>query len=128
MVNGLPEDVHRFLIRHIDSVEELEVLLHARQSPGRSWSATDMARELYSHPTSIEQRFQRLLGAGLLRESGAGHFQYAPRSAELDRVVAAVADTYRERRVAVVSLIASKPIENVRAFSDAFRLRKRKEE
>jgi DNA-binding MarR family transcriptional regulator len=127
-VNGLPEDVHRFLARHINSVEELEVLLHARQSPGRSWSPTDMARELYSHPTSIEQRFQRLLGAGLLRESAAGHFQYAPRSAELDQVVARLADTYRERRVAVVSLIASKPIENVRAFSDAFRLRKRKEE
>lgn len=127
-MNGLPEDVHRFLVRHIDSVEELEVLLHARQSPGRSWSAADMARELYSHPSSIEQRFQRLLGAGLLRESGAGHFQYAPRSAELDQVVARLADSYRERRVAVVSLIASKPIENVRAFSDAFRLRKRKEE
>jgi len=119
---------HRFLARHINSVEELEVLLHARQSPGRSWSPADMARELYSHPTSIEQRFQRLLGAGLLRESAAGHFQYAPRSAELDQVVARLADTYRERRVAVVSLIASKPIENVRAFSDAFRLRKRKEE
>jgi hypothetical protein len=43
-------------------------------------------------------------------------------------VVARLADTYRERRVAVVSLIASKPIDNVRAFSDAFRLRKRKEE
>jgi hypothetical protein len=127
-VNGLPEDVHRFLVRHIDSVEELEVLLHARQSPGRSWSAADMARELYSHPTSIEQRFQRLLGAGLLRERKAGQVQYAPRSAELDQVVARLAATYRERRVAVVSLIASKPIENVRAFSDAFRVRKRKEE
>jgi hypothetical protein len=44
VVNGLPE-AHRFLIRHIDSVEELEVLLHARQSPGRSWSATDVGRE-----------------------------------------------------------------------------------
>ncbi|HKT59659.1 MAG TPA: hypothetical protein VJQ46_06385 [Gemmatimonadales bacterium] len=128
MVNGLPEDVRRFLVRHIDSVEELEVLLHARQSPGRSWSASDMARELYSHPSSIDQRFQRLLGAGLLRESGSEYFQYAPRSAELDQVVARLADAYRERRVAVVSLIASKPIENVRAFSDAFRFRKRKEE
>jgi hypothetical protein len=125
---GLAEDVHRFLVRHIDSVEELEVLLQVRQSPGRSWSAAEMAREVYSHPTSIEQRFQRLLGAGLLRESGAGQFQYAPRSAEIDHAVARVAEAYRERRVAVVSLIASKPLENVRAFSDAFRLRRRKEE
>jgi hypothetical protein len=35
---------------------------------------------------------------------------------------------YRERRVAVITLIASKPIENVRAFSDAFRIRRNKED
>ena len=37
-----------------------------------------------------------------------------------------VAEIYRERRVAVITLIASKPIENVRAFSDAFRFRRKK--
>jgi hypothetical protein len=39
-----------------------------------------------------------------------------------------LADTYRERRVAVITVIASKPMENVRAFSDAFRLRKKDKE
>jgi AraC-like DNA-binding protein len=127
-VNGLTDEVHRFLSVYIDSVEELEVLLLVRRSPERSWTAEEMARELYSHPTSIGRRFQRLLGSGLLRESQPGVMQYAPRSVELDRTVAQVAEAYRERRVAVVSLIASKPIENVKAFSDAFRLRRRKEE
>jgi predicted ArsR family transcriptional regulator len=126
-VTGLPDDVHRFLYQYIDSVEQLEVLLLTRRSPGRSWSAGDMARELYSHPTAIVQRFESLLGRGLLRESVPGCFQYAPRSAELDRAVGRVAEMYRERRVAVISLIASKPIENVKAFSDAFRIRKKRE-
>jgi len=120
--------VSRFLHQHIDSVEQLEVLLLARMSPGRSWSAPDMARELYSHPSSITQRFQRLLGSGLLRETSPGVVQYAPRAAELDAVVARLADMYRERRVAVISLIATKPLENVKAFSDAFRIRKRRED
>jgi hypothetical protein len=123
----LPDDVHRFLYQHITSVEQLEVLLLARRSPGRSWSAADMARELYSHPTSIAQRFRALLGAGLMREGAPDHFRYAPRSLELDETVARLDDTYRERRVAVISLIASKPIENVKAFSDAFRIWKREE-
>ncbi len=127
-MTGLPDNVARFLHQHIDSVEQLEVLLLVRFSPGRSWSPEDMARELYSHPTSIAQRFQSLLGRGLLRESAAGHYQYAPRSADLDRLVARLAETYRERRVAVISLIASKPMENVKAFSDAFRIRRRREE
>jgi hypothetical protein len=127
-VTGLPDDVGRFLLQYIDSVEQLEVLLLARMSPGRNWSAEDMARELYSHPTSIAKRFHRLLGGGLFRETGTGFVQYAPRAAELDAVVARLADTYRERRVAVISLIATKPMENVKAFSDAFRIRKRKED
>ena len=127
-MTGLPDDVSRFLLQYIDSVEQLEVLLLARMSPGRSWSAEDMARELYSHPTSIAQRFDRLLGGGLLRETSPGFVQYAPRAAELDAVVARLADTYRERRVAVISLIATKPMANVKAFSDAFRIRKRKED
>jgi hypothetical protein len=127
-VTGLPDDVYRFLHQYIDSVEQLEVLLLARLSPGRSWSSEDMARELYSHPSSIAQRFQSLLGRNLLRESAPGFFTYAPRSAQLDQVVARVAEMYRQRRVAVISLIASKPMENVKAFSDAFRIRKRKED
>jgi hypothetical protein len=127
-VSGLPDDVSRFLHQYIDSVEELEVLLLARISPGRSWSTSDTARELYSHPTSIAQRFKRLLGSGLLRETSPGVVQYAPRAAELDAVIARLADMYRERRVAVISLIATKPLENVKAFSDAFRIRKRRED
>ncbi len=55
-------------------------------------------------------------------------YQYAPRSTALHETVTRVAECYRERRVAVITLIASKPIENVRAFSDAFRIRRKKEE
>ena len=109
-MNGLPDNVHRFIHQHVASVEQLEVLLLARRSPGQSWSAEDMARELYSHPTSIP-----------------GYFQYAPRTKELDATVSRLEDMYRERRVAVIAAIASKAVENMRAFSDAFRIRKKED-
>jgi hypothetical protein len=127
-VTGLPEDVHRFLYHNIDSVEQLEVLLLLRQGPERGWTAEAVARALYSHPSSILHRLSSLAGRGLLRELEPACYQYAPRSAELHETVTRVADVYRERRVAVITLIASKPIENVRAFSDAFRIRRTKEE
>lgn len=126
--SGLPEDVYRFLYHNIDSVEQLEVLLLLRQSPERDWTAEAVARTLYSHPSSIIHRLSSLAGRGLLRELEPAHFQYAPRSTELHDTVSRVAACYRERRVAVITLIASKPIENVRAFSDAFRIRRKKEE
>jgi len=127
-VNRLPEDVYRFLYQNIDSVEQLEVLLLLRRLPDRGWTAEEVARELYSHPTSILHRMTSLAGRGLLRELEPACYQYAPRSTELHDTVTRVAEIYRERRVAVITLIASKPIENVRAFSDAFRLRRKKEE
>ncbi len=127
-MNGLPERVHRFLYHNIDSVEQLEVLLLLRRVPDRGWSAEEVARELYSHPSSVLHRMSSLAGRGLLRELEPACYQYAPRSSDLHETVNAVAEAYRERRVAVITLIASKPIENVRAFSDAFRFRRKKEE
>lgn len=124
----LPDDVHRFLFQNIESVEQLEVLLLVRRTPERGYTAEEIARDLYSHPSSIAQRLGLLAGQGLLREVEPGRFRYAPSSAELHRTVGCVADTYRERRVAVITLIASKPLENVRAFSDAFRIRRTKED
>ena len=127
-MNGLPADVHQFLYQNIDSLEQLEVLVLLLRRPDRGWSPDEVARELYSHPASVARRLALLLGQGLLREIEPGCYQYAPRTAELHATVLRVADSYHERRVAVITLIASKPIENVRAFSDAFRIRRPKED
>lgn len=127
-MNPLPEDVRLFLHQNIDSVEQLEVLLLLWRTPERGWSSEEVATAVYSHPSSVVRRLALLLGQGLLREQEPGCYQYAPRTAELHETVTRVDHMYRERRVAVITLIASKPIENVRAFSDAFRIRKKKED
>jgi hypothetical protein len=127
-VTGLPEDVHRFLHQNIDSVEQLEVLLLLWRTPERGWTSEEVATAVYSHPTSVVRRLAMLLGQELLREREPGCYQYAPRTAEVHETVTRLDHIYRERRVAVITLIASKPIENVRAFSDAFRIRRKKED
>jgi hypothetical protein len=125
-VSGLPENVHRFLYQNIDSVEQLEVLLLLWRTPERGWTSDEVATAVYSHPTSVVRRLAML--QGLLREREPGCYQYAPRTADLHETVTRLDHMYRERRVAVITLIASKPIENVRAFSDAFRIRRKKED
>ena len=127
-MSGLPENVHRFLYQNIDSVEQLEVLLLLWRTPERGWTSDEVATAVYSHPTSVVRRLAMLLGQGLLREREPGCYQYAPRTADLHETVTRLDHMYRERRVAVITLIASKPIENVRAFSDAFRIRRKKED
>jgi hypothetical protein len=127
-VNRLPEDVRHFLHQNIESVEQLEVLLLLWRTPERGWTSEEVATAVYSHPSSVVRRLALLLRQGLLREREPGCFQYAPPTARVHETVTHLDHMYRERRVAVITLIASKPIENVRAFSDAFRIRRKKED
>ena len=126
-MTALRQDVRQFLHQNIESVEQLEVLLLLWRMPERGWTSDEVATAIYSHPSSVVRRLAMLLGQGLLREREPGCFQYAPRTAHLHSAVTHLDQMYRERRVAVIALIASKPIENVRAFSDAFRIRRNKE-
>ena len=125
MTPGIPEQVRRFLLQCIDSVEQLEVLLLLHGSPSAAWSPAAVATTLYSTPDSIAQRLAGLHARGLLATTEPASYRYQPRTADLDAAVSLLAETYRQRRVAVITVIASKPMENVRAFSDAFRLRKK---
>jgi hypothetical protein len=124
--SALPEDIRQFLLRYIDSVEQLEVLLLLRGSPGASWSPEAVAQALYSNPTSVAYRLAMLQRHELIVAADPpSSYRYQPASPALHEAVARVAEMYKERRVAVITFIASKPMANVRAFSDAFRLRKK---
>ena len=126
MTGALPEEVARFVLQCIDSVEQLEVLLLLRESPDTAWSPEAVARQLYSNPSSIARRLATLQAHQLLTTTDPpSSYRYQPKTPELSATITRLAEMYRERRVAVITLIASKPIENVRAFSDAFRLRKK---
>lgn len=128
MTSGISEDVRRFLLQCIDSVEQLEVLLHLYRTPEQSWTSDSIALALYSNPASIARRLAGLYSNGLLNLTSSSAYRYQPKTAELDATVSRLAETYRQRRVAVITVIASKPMENVRAFSEAFRLRKKDKE
>ena len=70
-------------------------------------------------------RLQELHRAKLLTASGSDPLVYRFNPASPDApVVAALETIYKVRRVSVISFIYSKPTDPLRAFSDAFRLRK----
>lgn len=127
MTSDIPEAVRRFVLECIDSVEQLEVLVLLHGSPAVTWSPEAVATTLYSNRQSIALRLAGLHAKGVLASTEAS-YRYLPKTPELDATVSLVAQTYRQRPVAVITMIASKPMEKVRAFSDAFRLRKKDKE
>ena len=128
-VKALPDDVVRFLNEHIESVEQLEVLLLLHRAGASEWTADMVAAALYTQPASAARRLAALHEHGLIEQTrpDPAAYRFVLDGSGSNEMIDALADTYRERRVAVVTAIASKPMENVRAFSDAFRLRRKEE-
>ena len=126
MSREIPKDVAQFITEYIDSLEQLEVLLLMRASAPTEWDGAAVARELRIDPGSASGRLASLAARGLLvaTDEAGGRYRFDPRSSELNRVVGRLADTYKERRVSVITLIFSKPSDTIRSFADAFRIRK----
>ena len=120
----IPDDVERFVRAHIHSIEQLEVLLQLRREATRSWSAEAISRELRIDRDSAANRLLDLERRGLLLHAGDGGFSYRVGNAE-EQAVDALARTYADRRVSIITLIFSKP-DPLQSFADAFRLKEPK--
>ena len=126
MASGISKEVEQFIYDNINSVEQLEVLLLLAAEPQREWSAARVSQELRIQPESAANRLADLHSRGILdsKPEAEPQYSYKPRTKALQDAVSGLVRTYKERRVAVISLIFSKPTDNVRVFADAFRLKK----
>lgn len=125
----LNDDVSAFLRAHVTSVMQLEVLLHLRARAQHAVDPTHLSRELGGSVDSAIGCLLDLERSGLVARSddpGELCYRYAPRDAALGGAVDAVADAYAKRKVAVVTAIFTEPADDLRSFSDAFRIRKDK--
>ena len=117
----LPPEVGEFVIRHLDSVAELEALLLTRNSGG-TWNAEQLASRLYVSPNDAQVVLRSLHKKRLL-DHAEGVFTYAPASPGLRASAEALAVAYPRHLIPITRLIHAKPSSSVRAFSDAFLLR-----
>jgi hypothetical protein len=126
----IPPRVQRFISTHIDSIEKLEVLLLMRARADREWTARDVSQELRITEASASARLEDLTARRLLaaKEGSPSSYRFSPASADDAQDVSALQETYSTRRVSVISFIFSKPLDKVRGFADAFRLKRDKDE
>jgi hypothetical protein len=122
---GVSDQVKQFISNYIASVAQLEILLLLHINPKQKWSSAEIARELRIEPAGAQVQLNALAASGLVKQDPADSYQFAPQSPELEAATVALAQAYLMRRVTVIGLIFSKPSDDkIRAFSDAFRLRK----
>ena len=128
--DGITSRVKQFISDHVESVMQLEVLLLLAGQPGKVWTASELAQQLRIDVVWVDAQLRAIVAGGLagVEEPGPGgagaEFRYAPRTAELGAAVDELAKAYADRRVTVIGLIFAKPVDKIRSFADAFRLRK----
>jgi hypothetical protein len=117
----IPADLRIFLLRHIDSVAQLEALVLLSASPQDRWTSAKLASRLYISEDQALPLLHSLAEDGFVdivdeEFSYTGHL-------ERRQTVRSLADFYASHIVAVTQLIHSKP-RRIREFANAFRLKK----
>jgi hypothetical protein len=125
---AIPTPVASFILEHIHSVEQLEVLLLLRNKGGE-WTAPQIAAELRISALSTQARLDDLKNRDFLVVGlTPGSFRYEPVNSKLSREIDAVADCYAHFRVSVINLIFSVPGDSARSLAEAFRLKRKQDE
>ncbi len=115
----IPESVRQFIFSHIDSVEQLEILLLMRLHPGDKFTARSLAEQLRSTEASVQLRMAALARSGLIEGEDTGGYAYVEKNEEIKKILSELNEAHRVMRHKVLELIFS-PMKKARNFADAF--------
>ena len=129
----LPDDVRALLHEHIESYEQLEVLLLLRRERHEPWTIVALAARLHIREELIGSALDGLKSGGLVIATGSPpepRFAYGPASSDLDAAAGRLDREYAERPIRIIQLMSANAIDRVRTaalhtFADAFVLKKK---
>jgi hypothetical protein len=124
--NELPYRVIRFVRDHVETLEQLEVLVLLSNSPERWWDAAAVAEALGLNVTIARDALERFASHNLLAISITTdvRYQLQPGTAMLRDASDAFAVACRTRRSAIFRLVTDTQQRAMHDFADAFRLRR----
>jgi hypothetical protein len=118
----IPGDLRDFILRHIDSVAQLEALLLLRANPNEGWDIEQTAARLYVEQGEVAEVLARLCADGLLRCT-EGRYRFGCDTAEQRAMVDRLAAAYSLHLIPVTAIIHAKP-RRIREFANAFKFRR----
>lgn len=124
--DGISDEIKAFIAEYFNSVEQLEVLLLVLRTAPREWTDTELSKELYISPEAAADRllYFHNLGFLVVSEHAERSYRYQPTNSRLDRLTRGLEEAYNQRRVRIINLIYSNPLDRIRSFADAFKFRK----
>jgi hypothetical protein len=122
----IPDDLRDFILKHFDSIAQLEALLLLRNESQVRWSAAAVAKRLYIDVTQASTilALHRSHGFFVLSDT---EYRFECDGEDKRRMVDLLAGIYSRHVVPVTNIVHGKP-PRIQEFADAFRLKKDKDE
>ena len=111
-------------IQSLRSLWAIELLLLLHRRPEQAWRIDDLVVELRSSRALIDGVLSRLHELGLVERQPDGTYRYRTAAPALEDLVGELDRLHAERPLAIAQAIHGAPDEKLRAFSDAFKLKK----
>ncbi len=114
-------ELKNFIRRHIHSVTLLDVLFFLKRNDQKAWTPEEVSVEMRSNPAYALSQLKELMTMGLLCNEGLA---YRYNASEMSSTVDKLEILYNSRRSTVTNYIYSQPIDNIRDFANAFKIKK----
>ncbi len=124
--SGVPRSVVTFVTDNIETLDQLELLVLAMESPHKWWDATLGGAAIGIGTGAARQALERLASRNLLAISVIEdvRYRFQPGSEELRRTVQDFATAWRTDRPAITHIVVKGASPALRNFSNAFRIRR----
>ena len=122
----LPADVRSFIQACIPDVDAAELLLFVARERPQAHSLRKLTAQL-KHAELTEAAVERYLSGFVqcgLFEREADAYRFAPSASQYDAVVRELGRLFNEQPVTLVRMIYAPKDDRLRAFSDAFKIKK----
>lgn len=121
---SLPASLREFISLHIQSVEQLEVLLLLSTAPNSRWSVRKVYDVILSTPQSVARWLDDLVHRGLIHGTpGESDDFQATHDEALREQISQLAQCYRSTPVRVIEAIYRRETSAAQSFADAFKLK-----
>ncbi|MNT57560.1 hypothetical protein D3C72_1949340 [compost metagenome] len=123
MSNDISEELRVFIRKYINSVSLLDVLLMLKRDSSRVWTPEEVSAEMRTNPYYAKTQLEELVAAKILVAISGGGYQYLADSAH-GEIIDQLEHLYNSRRSTVINYIYSQPIDSIRDFANAFKIKK----
>lgn len=123
MSNEIPEELRSFLRRYINSVSLLDVLFLLKKDARRKWTPQEVSIEMRTNPSYAAAQLYELLAMKCVSIQEPNEFWFNPQIAS-PQLFDQLEELYKSHRATLIHFIYSQPIDSIRNFADAFKIKK----